>query len=173
VTPLLESVARLIECGQLSRDSICINLVGEALPGCIPSPDFVDRAKSEGWLDLSGKVVSQKEAQRISQTSDGLLLIQPHSSIQVPGKIFEYVQIGRPVLAFVPEDSPIERILAQSGITYRCVYTDQSNERMDEQLLDFFRLPSTVSPPNAWFEEQFDGCRQVEALDRYIREILE
>ncbi|HVW84187.1 MAG TPA: glycosyltransferase, partial [Bryobacteraceae bacterium] len=46
VTPLLESVARLIECGQLSRDSICINLVGEALPGCIPSPDFVDRAKS-------------------------------------------------------------------------------------------------------------------------------
>jgi hypothetical protein len=135
----------------------------------LPGADFLHRATAAGWLELVSKRVPHHEALAIAQTSNALLLIQPHSTVQVPGKLFEYLQIGRPVLAYILRGTPIERILRNSGVPYHCVYADSAPAEMDRALKDFFELQAPSCPANAWFEENFDASKQTENLERLIR----
>jgi hypothetical protein len=171
VTALLESIARLIEARRLAASRVRIQLVGSFLSESVPGPEFLRRAHAEGWLELIPKRIPHREALAIAQTSDGLLLVQPHSSVQVPGKLFEYLQIGRPVLAYIVRDSPIERILQHSGVPYCCVYADSAPEEMDRAVESFFALRGQYQPANAWFESNFDARVQTEALERLIRSV--
>jgi glycosyltransferase involved in cell wall biosynthesis len=171
ITPLLNSISRLINSGQLTADSIRIRLIGPFKRDSVPDTGFLRRASEQGWLELVAEQVPRQEARRIAQDSDGLLLVQPQSAVQVPGKLFEYLRLGRPVLAFILPGTPIERILSQSGVPYRCVYADSSPQEMDSAVMSFIGLQSDACQANSWFREQFDAQRQTEALDVLIRSI--
>jgi hypothetical protein len=168
-TPILESVARLIAANRISAGSVLVRLIGPAQTECLPGPGFLHRAKSEGWLDLVTECIPHQEALDVAQTSSGLLLLQPRSVSQVPGKLFEYLQIGRPILAFIQPNSPAERLLERSGVPYRCLYPGSTPEAIDDVVAGFFDLPTTPVAPNAWFEEQFNADRQTRILDSVIR----
>jgi len=168
ITSLLESLKRLIDSGKLNAREIRIRLVGGARSTSLPDPIFLEAAAKAGWLDLVPHHVSQEEAHLIMQTSDGLLLIQPHSTLQVPGKLYEYLQIGRPILAFVPPESSIERILQKSGVPYQCAYSSATPDALDESVRLFFALPSTSATPSEWFENEFNVERHAAALARLI-----
>jgi glycosyltransferase involved in cell wall biosynthesis len=171
VSPLLESVSRLIEAGRLVSTRIRIRLVGPIESDSVPGPEFLMRARQQGWLELFPELVPQHEARRIAQDSDGLLLVQPQSAIQVPGKLFEYLRLGRPVLAFILPNTPIERILKQSGVVYRCAYADSSIQEMDNAVQSFIDLDKTADQANIWFEENFNAKKQTMTLDALIRSI--
>jgi glycosyltransferase involved in cell wall biosynthesis len=171
ITSLLESISRLIEVGRLVPGRIRIQLIGAMLSESLPGTEFLERAKRKGWLELISDQIPRREALAIAQTSDGLLLVQPHSTVQVPSKLFEYLQIGRPVLAYILPDTPIERILKHSGVPYRCVYAGGSAQEMDDAVEEFFRLKPDPVPANAWFEQSFDARRQTQALEMLIRSI--
>jgi hypothetical protein len=158
----------LIDCGRLSPEAIRVRLVGPVRDGSVPGPEFLEKAARLGWLELIAAQVPRNEAQGISASSGATLLIQPLSTLQVPGKLFEYVQIGRPVLAYVPPDSPSERILQRSGIPYRCVYAGSAPSVMDQRITEFFEMPWKDSVPAPWFEEQFNVERQTAALRRLL-----
>jgi hypothetical protein len=167
--PILESIARLIAAKRLPKESVHVRLIGPAQADCLPSPEFIHRGESEGWLDLVTKQIPRYQARQVAQTSNGLLLLQPQSAVQVPGKLFEYVQIGRPILAFIQRNSPVEQLLERSGVPYRCVYPDCNPESMDNIVADFFDLPSTEVTPSSWFEEQFNAEHQTQMLDALIQ----
>jgi glycosyltransferase involved in cell wall biosynthesis len=171
ITPLLQSISRLIEKGRLSAAGIRILLVGYAGSDSLPGSEFLDQARTHGWLEVVSTPVTHPEALHIAQTSDGLLLVQPHSTLQVPGKLFEYLQVGRPILALIPRDTPIERILKQSGIAYRCAYAGSSPQEMDTAVESFFSLDTTPARSSVWFESTFDGEKQTQILERLIRSV--
>jgi glycosyltransferase involved in cell wall biosynthesis len=171
ITPLLESVSRLIDTGRLLANSIRIRLVGTFESNSLPEPEFLMRAEQQGWLELVPEQVSHDEARRIAQDSDGLLLVQPQSVVQVPGKLFEYLRLGRPILAYILPDTPIERILSQSGVSYRCAYAGSSLQAMDTVVQSFFDLKSDASQANAWFKVNFDAQKQTQTLESLIRSI--
>jgi len=171
ITPLLLSIGRLVDSGRLSPREIQIQLVGPARSTSLPDSTFMSAARERGWLKLVPRQVPQSEAQRIGQTSDGLLLVQPHSTLQVPGKLFEYIQIGRPVLAFIPSGSPVERILERSGIAYQCAYASDSPEIFDESVLKFFKLQLVTKKPSAWFEAEFNTQSHAQKLFELIQEV--
>jgi hypothetical protein len=170
-SPILESITRLIAANRLSARSVIVRLIGLAQTECLPSPEFIRRARSEGWLELVTEQVPRKIAREAAQTSTGLLLLQSQSSTQVPGKLFEYLQIGRPILAFIQPDSPSERLLKQSGVPYRCVYSGSAPGAIDDVVASFFDLPPTVVPAAPWFEEQFNAEHQSRLLDSLIRSL--
>jgi hypothetical protein len=145
-----------------------VRLIGTTGIGELPDQEFLNRARSEGWLDLVNEQIPQREALQIARSSEGLLLLQPQSTTQVPGKLFEYLQIGRPILAFVQPDSSSERLLQRSGVPYRCVYPGSTPEAIDDAVAGFFDLPSTPVAPNAWFEEQFNAENQTRMLDSIL-----
>ena len=173
ITPLLESFSRLFDSGRLAAGRVRIRLVGSMLTESIPGPEFLQRAKANGWLELISEPIPHMDARTIAQTSDGLLLVQPHSNVQVPGKLYEYLQIGRPVLAYIPFDTPIERILERSGVPYRCVYAGSSPQEMDNAVESFLNLKAEASPASNWFEQNFDARNQTQILEKLIRSIHE
>jgi len=170
-TPILESIARLIAANRLPAGSVLVRLIGPALSDCVPDPEFIQRAKTQGWLDLVSGTIPQREARQVARTSHGLLLLQPQSTTQVPGKMFEYLQIGRPILAFVQPDSPSERLLKRSGVPYRCVYPGSDSEAIDDAVAGFFDLPSTPVAPSAGFEERFNAENQTWALHTLVQSL--
>ncbi len=169
ITPLLLSLGRLFDAGRLPANEIEIQLVGPVRSTSVPDPAFIAAATEQGWLKLVARQVPKDEAQEIGQTSDGLLLVQPHSRLQVPGKIFEYIQIGRPILAFILPDSPAERILERSGIAYQCAYASDPPEALDEAVSKFFDLDTTPNKPSAWFENEFNVQSHAQKLFQLIQ----
>jgi hypothetical protein len=169
VTPILESIARLISANRLPKGSVRIRLIGPAQPECMPSREFIGRATRAGWLELVNERIPQADALQIACTSNALLLVQPRSTDQVPAKLFEYLQIGRPILAFLEANSATERILERSGVPYLCVYPGSPREAVDRVVGDFLDLPSLSVAPSPWFEEQFNAERQTRLLDSIIR----
>jgi glycosyltransferase involved in cell wall biosynthesis len=169
VAPILESLARLITKGRLTAGNVLVRLIGPAEAGTLPNQQLLDRARNEGWLELRTEQIPKDQALQIARSSDTLLLLQQESAIQVPGKLFEYLQIGRPILAFIQPGSPSERLLEQSGVLYRCVYPDSSPKAIDDAVTDFFNLPSTATVASPWVEEQFNAENQTRQLDNIIR----
>jgi glycosyltransferase involved in cell wall biosynthesis len=170
-TPILESIARLIATNRLPAGSVRVRMIGTAETRCLPAPEFIRSAQSEGWLDLVTAQIPHEEALLATQTSSALLLLQSQSASQVPGKLFEYLQIGRPILAFLQQNSPTERLLEKSGVPYRCVYPGASPETVDDAIADFFNLPCLRTSPSPWFEENFNAAGQALVLDSIIRSL--
>jgi glycosyltransferase involved in cell wall biosynthesis len=168
IRKLLFSIQRLIAAGRLDPTEFQVQLLGPVRHTSIPDETFVSVATEQGWLRVVPYQVPQNEAQHVNQTSDGLLLVQPHSMLQVPGKLYEYIQIGRPILAFILPGSPIDRILKQSGIPYQCAYATQEDESFDEAVLQYFRMPITTSHPSPWFADNFNVQNHAEQLYRII-----
>ncbi len=173
VTPILHSVRRLIDCGRLHPDSFRIQLVGPQKSSAVPEASFIETATKEGWLKVTPELIPQTAARRIVQTSDGLLLIQPQSFVQVPAKLFEYLQIGRPILAYIVRNSPAQRILESSGVPYECIFPESTAEEMDASIERFFDLDRAGSGPNEWFEQEFNAENHARKLAELIRRCLD
>jgi hypothetical protein len=171
ITVILQSIERLITDRRLSPSRVRVRLIGPGQANPSPGAEFVSHAKTQGWLEQVPYQIPKLEAQRVAQTSDGLLLLASQCVLRVPAKIFEYLQIGRPILAVIQQNSPAQRLLERSGVPYRCVYPGSTPEAIDDTVAGFFELPSTAVVPNAWFEEQFDAEHQTQTLDAVIRSL--
>jgi hypothetical protein len=129
-----------------------------------------DQAQRDGWLELRPSV-PRSQAQRLMEEADGLLLVQPQSDTQVPGKLFEYICIGRPILALVPRSSGVEQILQKASTPNVCIYGDEPGDMVDGKLLEFLRLPNAATAPSEWFQSSFDASQQTAALAKVIEGI--
>ena len=158
---IVESLSRLRANG--AATSAKIVLLGHVDEKTGLDKPLYDRAISEGWLEMPAQV-SRGEARRVLEEADALLLIQPQSDVQIPGKLFEYICIGRPVLALVPQQSAIEDILVRSGIPHVCVYKDEAADAADRKLLEFLRMPSTPVQASEWFRTNFNAEEQTKTL---------
>jgi O-antigen/teichoic acid export membrane protein len=173
IRPVLASLARLIETGKVSKGSIVVRQIGAAEQNELPDPEFLRAAQAEGWLDIR-EPVPAREARALALDSDGLLLIQPHTGVQVPAKLFEYLRLGRPIFAFIVRDSPVEHILLRAGVPFKCIYPEHGPEEMDRRLLSFIAmLDGQPVSYNQWFADTFDASRQVENLAALIRSLTD
>ena len=167
---VVESLARLRE-KEPDAGNVRIMLLGGIGNGSRVCSDLYTRAEEGGWLDLHLKPVAKQEAQRAMEESDFLLLVQPQSANQVPGKLFEYICVGRPILALTPRRSAIEAVLAKSGIPHVFIYADDDQATADRKLLEFIRLPSNPVPFSAWFETELDARKQAAHLGAIIDDV--
>ena len=165
---ILDSIQRLITRGALTANSLRLSLIGLSSDAAIPNIDLLRRLAEAGVVEYVPSQIPQDAARLVACQADALLLLQPQSDLHVPAKLFEYIRIGRPVLAFVKRDSPAERILCRCGIVYRSIYPDDPPDEVDAKMLEFLALPSDAVSPSKWFDEQFDGRRQTQTLSSII-----
>jgi len=164
---VIEAFARLRRCGAAETASVGFLFIGDLDLKTGLNRAVVEEGQRDGWLELQG-IVPRAQALRALEEADGLLLVQPQTNIQIPGKLFEYVCIGRPVLAIVPRSSPIETILVQSGVAHVCIYPDDPPEVADKKMLEFLRFPGTPRPMNDWFQVNCNSKYQTEALAHIV-----
>ncbi len=110
----LEAAHRLIGSDQEFAKKFRLTLLGTLDP----------RASAEvGRTGLAASVhiqnqVGHAEALAAMRSADLLLLVAnttPGAEATVPGKLFEYLAVGRPILAIAPPDSATVDILSQTG----------------------------------------------------------
>jgi glycosyltransferase involved in cell wall biosynthesis len=164
---IVEALARLRASTLMEATTAKILLVGSIDAKTGLNQALCEQGQREGWLELRPPV-TRGESQRLMEEADALLLVQPQSDVQVPGKLFEYICIGRPVLALVPRNSAVEEILRKSGIPNVCVYADDGAQDADRKLMEFLRLPNTPRNASDWFRANFNAEEQTKRLAEII-----
>ena len=167
---MVESLARLRAAGAAEAASARVLLLGATDAKAGFDQSLFDNAQRDGWLELRPQV-PRTEAQRQLEEADALLLVQPQSNVQVPGKLFEYMCIGRPILALVQPASAVEDILQKAAAPHVCIYTDDSAGTADRKMLEFLRLPNTATQANEWFRTNFNAKHQAEELAKIIESV--
>jgi hypothetical protein len=165
---LLRSLQRLLQRGALDARQVRISLVGwiDHNQSWLTDPSFSELASS-GCLQLTDTAVPRDQARTLMGETDYLLLLDVNelqTALQVPGKLFEYVRIGRPILAFTTRDSPVDRILRQAGAPHVCVYPEDAPGEVDRKVLSLLSMATKPVTPNAWFQHQFDAMEQARSL---------
>jgi hypothetical protein len=165
---------RLIHQGALDPKRVKIRLIGELEQATISDRHTFDRLLELGSLECVTEVPASKEGLRILSEADSLLLVDwtgQCAGLQVPSKLYTYVRIGRPILALTTEGSPVDMILANSGIPYRCLYPEMSPDQVDRIVLEFFQLPTNPATPSEWFWKRFNVTSQTETLAMILNSI--
>lgn len=160
--PLLSSLDRLIGRGDLNPATLQVQFVGPFERESLPDASVLDRLVAAGCVRVQS-TVPRTEAHRFMASSDLLLLIDllgDGPAVHVAAKLFEYVRIGRPILAIAKRGSTVEQVLEWSGIPYVMLYGDDSEAEADRKLLSFLSLPAEPTPFSRRFEEMFSAVPQ-------------
>jgi hypothetical protein len=175
---LAESMARLIERGRIDPAAVRLRLVGPMQEDEIfrRNPG-VAALLAKGCLEYDGQLVSRAAAMHEVATADYLLILDitnlSNIGYTVPAKLYDYICIGRPILAFTPSpEAPTGRILQKSGVPTALVHPDDPADVVDRKLLDFLMLPTEPVAPSEWFTETFDGRKQAAALASILNQLL-
>jgi glycosyltransferase involved in cell wall biosynthesis len=166
---LMSSLDRLVRNGRLDPHTVRIRFIGPIQEESRFRQNVsVSALIANGCLEISGELIPRPQAMQEIASSDFLLLIDivnlSKVGYTVAAKLYDYILTGRPILTLTDRNSPTDRILAQSGVPYVCLYHDDSPKEADRKLLDFFQLPTEPVTPSPWFFETFDGKRQAAAL---------
>jgi glycosyltransferase involved in cell wall biosynthesis len=103
--PLVQALASLPDA---LRQKLEVRIIGH-----IESPqDRILLESQQPVIKLEGFLPQNQALERIEET-DYLLLIW-HDEINIPGKLFEYLATGKPVLALSPARSEVRRLLEQT-----------------------------------------------------------
>jgi len=172
---LLRSLQRLLQRGALQGRGVRVSLVGsiDHDQPWIKHSSFAKMA-STGHLQFTDRAIPRDQVRTLMGETDYLLLLDINelgAALQVPGKLFEYMRIGRPILAFTAKESPVDRILRQGGTPHVCVYPEDPAGEIDRKVLMLLSMPTEPVAPSAWFEHQFDAKRQAEALAEIVAKV--
>jgi glycosyltransferase involved in cell wall biosynthesis len=121
--PLFRALARLRKDGRLDPESFRLDL---RAPG---TPDYY--AELIQRLDLQDLVfvlppLPYRESLRDSAAAGALLVLQGSPcNHQIPAKAYEYLRLGRPLLALTPAGGDTGRLLAECGGTTRIDLLDE------------------------------------------------
>lgn len=165
-SPFLEALHRLIESGRVRRDEAQFKIVAE------PDPyvsDLAERLHLDDLISFTG-FVSHREA-LAHQVNSSLLLLIIHGDRAnpglVPGKLYEYLGSGRPVLAIAPPDFEAARIILDSraGVAIEATNTTE----IERHLLDSYAaFKSGLAPGSTEHDlsmyERKNGARQLAGL---------
>jgi hypothetical protein len=165
---VLDSLERLVASGRLDAAKVRIELIGpiDSDSATFKHASF-HRLKEMGCVQVYDQLIPRADALRKAAHSDGLLLLDITNlerGVQVPAKLFDYVRMGRPILAVTGSGSPTEMILLRSGVQCVCIHPQDQEAEVDNKLLSFLKLQGETSRVNEWFRRTFDGLRQVEFL---------
>lgn len=169
---IVAAFERLVLSRRLAPDQLKLCLLGHISHDSYADEALYRRATAKGWLEIRPPV-SRPQALHLAEQADGLLLLQPQSPVQVPAKLYEYISIGRPILALAPRNSAVEYVLQKAQVPSVCIYPDDPPAQVDEKLLAFLALPPVVSQPSKEYLEEFNARRQTESLLRIIHSLLQ
>jgi glycosyltransferase involved in cell wall biosynthesis len=171
---LLQSIRRLVERKTISPDALTVRLVGPTER--VLDPDFestIESLRALGAVQTRLTQVPKQEATQEMTNSDGLLLLDLNergTGVQVPAKLFEYVRMGKPILAFTARHSAVEHILERSGVPSVLMFNEDDDDTIDRKLCEYVALPGGQKrEPSDWFLESFDGRRQTRTLSEILK----
>ncbi|MBC7186510.1 MAG: glycosyltransferase family 4 protein [Calditrichaeota bacterium] len=135
---LLKACASLVSRRPEFRRILRVTFVGESIG--LDLPGLVARLGLDRLVDCTGYVEHDK-AVRFLQEADLLVLLLTGTTSRdvVPGKVFEYLRAGKPILAIVP---PGETADLLRGYAPGAVLTDNSVASIEQGLMEVLTRPA-------------------------------
>lgn len=101
--PLFRALKRLIDSGEIAREQVQVDLVGWcATSEGRPVREMAAECGLGDCVNILGPRRRPETLRRMTE-ADLLLLLAEKFVIQIPGKTYEYLRAGRPILALTPE----------------------------------------------------------------------
>jgi glycosyltransferase involved in cell wall biosynthesis len=110
----LAAVRRAVESGAVPAAGLRVRFVGPAELPYAPEA-LAAEAGLQAAVRFEGRVSFAESLARIAE-ADALLLLQPGTTTQVPSKLFEYIGMGKPILALSPPGGATARLVAEEGL---------------------------------------------------------
>jgi glycosyltransferase involved in cell wall biosynthesis len=109
-TPILYALKNLLESGAIETDKIVFQFIGVITSHLAHIPALAEKLQINDVVQFLPPVSYQKAMEYMAE-SHVLILLQPLTKLQLPGKFFDYLCLGKPVLAVAEKDSATERIV--------------------------------------------------------------
>ena len=168
-TLLLEAAGLLRERHPEIAAEMCIRFVGPSSPPLAPQ---LTARGLDGLVEDIGPV-SKSASQEHMRSADLLLLYELECRLAIPGKCFEYLAAGRPILAFVTDDSDAAGFLRETNCARIVSY--QPPERVVEILIELWRswkAKTLRADTNLEWLAQFHRREQTGGLSRLLDEAV-
>jgi glycosyltransferase involved in cell wall biosynthesis len=123
-TALFAALASLRDRGVIDAQTFCFRQIGRV---ALSRFDVAEESRRLGLTGLVELVASQprREILREMLAASCLLLLQPGTTVSIPGKLFEYLAAGRPILA-IAEDGEVSELVRSSGCGLAVLPDDQA-----------------------------------------------
>lgn len=106
-------------------------------------------------------------------SSDFLLLIMLPSAMWIPGKIFEYLRLGKPILALVPEEGDAAKIIKEANAGFILSYDKEEMKKQLKEILGKYKEGAFKdSLINYQYISQFERRETTERLAKKFDEVI-
>ena len=146
--PFMRAVAALISSGDLPREGLQITFLGGG--PYVVSADFSHKVKGldlQSVVQVDDRVPHRQALQRLGQAS-ALLLLQASDDTRslIPAKSFEYLRIGRPILALTLEGATADLLHGVEGCYVVNPADDTGLRHAVKQLYELWRKEANGAP---------------------------
>jgi glycosyltransferase involved in cell wall biosynthesis len=162
--PVFRAIAAAIQRGTVVRERFRLRLIGQTSE----SEDLASIAGEMGLDDVVEFVsrMIRRDIRAEMTSASALLLLQPGTTVSIPGKLYEYLAIGRPILALC-EEGELSDLVRQSGIGVVAAPNDE--RAIEAGLARVIELASAALPPPP--TQLYDGNRTAAEAAAIIREL--
>ena len=107
--PVIKAVQQLHQQGILSPDNFHLTFLGSAKME-VEATELIHRSGLAQMIELVPPV-PREECFRAMLRSEMLLILQPGTQLQIPAKLYEYVQLRKPIMAITETDGALASIM--------------------------------------------------------------
>lgn len=161
--PVLNAVATAIREGTLDPATFRIHFLGFVGLRGLDLQAACEGLGLQGIVEFLGSVPREQSLAAMASAS-ALLLLQPGHTVSVPGKLFEYLATGRPILA-VAEEGEISEIVRSSGVGLAVLPGDERGLVVALERLVSMASSDLPQPPRSLFDGNVSAARTVEILE--------
>jgi glycosyltransferase involved in cell wall biosynthesis len=165
-----EALGKLLTTGEIKADEIELRFVGGIAPELYQSFRYAEALQQ---ILQTIPPVSHRESLQFQAESDVLLILQPGTSVSIPGKIFEYIAMRKKILALTPDGATAE-VVREHGLGL--VVNPEDTPAIQSTLLQLvkeFRNGGVKSPGLDGAFQKYDGVRLTQQLHEELRRCAE
>jgi glycosyltransferase involved in cell wall biosynthesis len=171
VDALLHALGDLIDQGRLGRSDVCVELIGAARPKRSRESEII---AERGIADVVKVLPPIPHDQCLKElaAANVLLLVQTDAPLCVPGKLYEYIAVGKPILTLAGGGSTAD-VVAEENLG-PCIDPAES-EQLKESLCDLVRQHQEggLPKPCGSAVDRFNGRSQMKLFDAALHQAID
>lgn len=169
LAPLLRGLRKALNRDPQMNDLIRIEIAGIG-PALNEAKEIARTLNVQSVVRIHG-YVQGKQAEEMMQVASALVVLQTveTSRFQIPGKIFEYMRVGKPILAIMPECEAAD-ILRRSGLGF--IHAPQDIDGIADTLIKLW-YDWRAGRSSVQMDREYVSQFSVKHLPEKLRPVLE
>lgn len=167
IDSLLNVFGRMKKAGTLSKDDLHLDLIGRVREN---EKDLIDRYSINDLCTITPPLPHGECLQQMMK-AHVLLLVQTDAPLCIPGKLYEYIAVNKPVITLAGDGATAD-LVKKEGLG-PCVAPGDLDQ-IESVLLQLIKQHRSkqLTPPDQTIHERFDGKRQMIQFNEALRQAI-